>query len=150
MISTSASSPPRTSLTGTALPTLSPAKQHEQVVRVLDGLAVQSREDVAYDEATTPRGTAVLYANDQQSAPLREAKPLSIGEAHRLAQDAEVSALDGAPLRERPAVRQARSAGMAKAAPRPQPETMMPSTFPSASMSGPPEKPGYGVASVWM
>jgi hypothetical protein len=30
------------------------------------------------------------------------------------------------------------------------PAVMIPSTSPRASMSGPPEKPGYGVASVWM
>src|SRR5215218_5323800 len=77
-------------------------QQQQKVVGVLDRLSVKRSQDVAYDEAATPCGTAVLNAYDQQSAPLREAEPLSVREAHRLAQDAEVSALDGAPLRERP------------------------------------------------
>src|SRR5918995_177931 len=35
-------------------------EQHQQVLGVLDRLAVQRREDVAYDEAAAPRGAAVL------------------------------------------------------------------------------------------
>jgi hypothetical protein len=61
-----------------------------------------SREDVAYDEAAAPRGAAVLDPDDQEAAPLREPEPLPVGELNRLAEDAEVAALDGAPLLDRP------------------------------------------------
>src|SRR5215218_2328035 len=53
-------------------------EQHEQVVCVLDGLAVQRRKDVPDYEATTPSGAAFLDADDEQSAPLRQPEMLTV------------------------------------------------------------------------
>src|SRR5215217_626369 len=86
------------------------SKQYEQVVCVLDRLPVQRGEDIAHYEAAAVRRTAVLgilsqpvrLPDGQSPAPLGEAEALSVGEPHRLAQDAEVTALDRALLRERP------------------------------------------------
>src|SRR3712207_3614684 len=73
-------------------------EQDQQVLCVLDRLAVEGGDDVAYDEAAAAGGAAVLDPDHQETSPLGEPEPLPVRELDRLAQDAEVAALDGAPL----------------------------------------------------
>src|SRR3712207_3141886 len=73
-------------------------EQYQQVLGILDRLAVERRQDVTDYEATSPGGATLLDPDDQEAAPLRETEPLPIGQSHRLAQDAQIAALDGASL----------------------------------------------------
>src|SRR5918997_642156 len=75
-------------------------EEREQVVGILDGLVVHGGQYVAHDQAAATCGATVLDPDDQQTSLLGQTKALPVGEAHRLAQDAEVPALERAPLRE--------------------------------------------------
>src|SRR5918998_1986727 len=75
-------------------------EQGEQVVGVLDRPSVQGRDYIPDHEAAAVRRAPVFDPDHQQAALLGVVRLSSVGEAHRLAQDAEVAPLHGAPLLE--------------------------------------------------
>src|ERR671910_244446 len=77
-------------------------KERLQLVGVRDGRGVQGDEDVAEQHPTLPSGAIILDAHDEKATTPFQAHPLGGRQADGLAQDAQVAALYGATLRERP------------------------------------------------
>ena len=136
--------PPRSTSIGTDLPTSVAGQMGKERIMVGDGLPGDADQDITHDQSGGFSRAFPLHTDQQQAAGLFAVKVLlgSFRKFDRLAAHAQVAALDRTRAGELVGHFPGISAGMVSTTPRPKPEVFTPTTCPSASTSGPPEKPG--------